>query len=187
MCRLKGVSAKRFLFTLAILSEVSLSQVATEKELIQVNLGSGHLIVVAESENLVSLPLSLSAQANTPITRVQAEIHFPSQSLSFSRLSTTLQDLKLEATVEEDPEDADQSRLLVVVEAEGLDQLLHSEITVELVFKVSLYAPDGIIELPHVSEVYFAADDSRPPERVEGQPGVITIASPIIGCFFYMH
>jgi len=89
--------------------------------------------------------------------------------------------------VEEDPEDADQSRLLVVVEAEGLDQLLHSEITVELVFKVSLYAPDGIIELPHVSEVYFAADDSRPPERVEGQPGVITIASPIIGCFFYMH
>lgn len=184
---MKDVSAKRFLLTLAILSEVSLSQVATEKELLQVDLGSGHLIVVAESENLVSLPLSLSARADTPITRVQAEIHFPSQSLSFSRLSTTLEDLKLQATVAEDLEDVDQSRLLVVVEAERPDQLLHSEITVELEFKVSLYAPDGIIELPHVSEVYFAADDSRPPERVEGQPGVITIASPMVACFFYMH
>ena len=67
---MKGVSAKRFLLTFAILSEVSLSQVATEKELIQVDLGSDHLIVVAESENLVSLPLSLSAQANTPIMRL---------------------------------------------------------------------------------------------------------------------
>ena len=184
---MKGVSAKRFLLTFAILSEVSLSQVATEKELIQVDLGSDHLIVVAESENLVSLPLSLSAHAATPITRVQAEIHFPSQSLSFFGLSTTLQDLRLQGTVAEDPEDADQSRLLVVVEAERLDQFLHSGITIEVEFKVSLYAPDGIIELPHVTDMYFAADDARPPERVEGQPGVITIASPVIGCFFYMH
>ena len=184
---MKGVSAKWFLLSLAILSRVSLSQVATEKELIQVDLGSGHLIVVAESENLVSLPLSLSAQADTPITRVQAEIHFPSQSLSFFGWSTTLQDLKLEATVAQDPEDADRSRLLVVVEAERLDQFLRSGITVELEFRVSLYAPDGVIELPHVSEIIFAADDSRAPERVEGQPGMITIASPMVACFFYMH
>ena len=79
------------------------------------------------------------------------------------------------------------SRLLVVVEAERLDQFLHSGIRIEVGFKVSLYAPDGIIELPHVTDMYFAADDARPPERVEGQPGVITIASPVIGCFFYMH
>ncbi|MBI4454977.1 MAG: hypothetical protein HY644_03660 [Acidobacteria bacterium] len=174
----------RVVFTISFLLAASLCAGKAEEGQVHVDLGSVVLTATTDKESLVLLPLSLLAGPDAEIVKIQTEIIFPNTYLSFSRGLAKSQEVKIEATVSENPEDLDKSRLLVVVFPAGSSQSIRPGIFADLEFKVSQYVPDGAIELPHRPKAYSA---SHLLAEVEGQPGLITVTTPIVACFFYMH
>jgi hypothetical protein len=138
----------------------------------------------AGGENIAILPLSLSGESQAEITKVQTEIVVPSKYLSFSRLIVKSQELKSEATTKQDPDDAEKSRLSVVISAVDSNHFIQPGLLVDLELKVSPYAPEEVIELPHHAEAYAASGRL---DNVVGQSGFVTVSTPIMACFFYMH
>ena len=132
---------------------ISLPIQAQEKS-VRVDLGIVFFTLTLESEkNLIPIPMSLTAEPGTKIARVDSEITFPASYLSFVKGSTKIDHAKFEASVRSDPENPEQSRLLIVVSSVD-DQSL----------------PIGVIaalELPHATPL-----DLSCPVLLDGAPAL---------------
>lgn len=168
---------------------ISLPIQAQEKS-VRVDLGIVFFTLTLESEkNLIPIPISLTAEPGTKIARVDSEITFPASYLSFIKGSTKIDHAKFEASVRSDPENPEQSRLLIVVSS-GDDQSLPIGVIAALEFQLTTHTPSGVMQLPHSSQAYPSGGSSFSAEKVDGDAGLIVVSSrvnPVMSCFFYMH
>lgn len=180
---------KRRLLALIPFLVISAFPINAEQNLVRVDLGSISFTFTSESQDLVSIPLSLIAPSSVKIAKVSTEIILPSKFLSFTKGSAKPKGAKLEASVRPDPKDTEKSRLYVSISVEP-GQVLASGVIAELEFKLSRQTPDGILVLPNLPQAYAVDNPTEPLEKVEGSFGSIEISTKVelfISCFFYMH
>ena len=147
----------------------------------------------------IEVPLTLTPAKDGKVGKIQAEITFPSEIMSFLKVSQYLasdQEVKIEAKVQNDEivqseelkeNEPPQSRLEITLESPK--KPLPAGILTTLVFQFAEEVEPGIIGLGLSARMWAFPDLSQEITAVETYEGRISIQEPDVffGCFFYMH
>lgn len=141
----------------------------------------------------LEVPITLTPGRGRQIGKVQAEITFPSQKLTFLKVSGYLaneEDVKLQTNIrkaETTEENKEQGVLEVTVESPT--KPLPAGTLTTLIFQVSEGLEAEILSLGLQTRMWEAADLSQEIDSVESYEGRVSIqeAEVFFGCFFYMH
>lgn len=153
----------------------------------------------------IEVPLTLTPAKDGEVGKIQAEITFPSEIMSFLKVSQYLavdQEVKIEAKVQNDEvvqndeivqskelkeNEPPRSRLEITLESPT--KPLPAGILTTLVFQFAEEVEPQIIGLGLSARMWAFPDLSQEITAVETYEGRISIQEPDVffGCFFYMH
>ncbi|MBI4484242.1 MAG: hypothetical protein HY652_15310 [Acidobacteria bacterium] len=150
------------------------------------------------SEVEVEVPLTFTPVRGMEAGRIEAQITFPSRTLSFLKVTGYLlsqQEIKIEAKAREvkgHSEDSPTGSVLEIsVESASSNKPLPGGVLANLVFTVAKDAQPEVVALGIQAKLWTLTDPPReikPPE-LELYEGRINLQEPRVffGCFFYMH
>ncbi len=134
----------------------------------------------------VSIPILLDVPDGIEVGKIVDEIAFPSRTLSFDRISTSVADATATTTLAPDPRHPDRALLTVTVTS---PQAMRTGTVASVVFQVTKDAAAESIRLGNVPRAFTVGVNPRPITPIEGREGEIQLgaAAPETTCFFYMH
>ncbi len=141
----------------------------------------------------LEVPVTLTPGRGRQIGKVQAKITFPSQKLTFLKVSGYLaneDDVNIQTYVgnaESSGENEEQGELEITVDSPT--KPLPAGTLTTLIFQVSENLEAEILSLGLQARMWEASDPSQEIDPVESYEGRVSIqeAEVFFGCFFYMH
>lgn len=155
---------------------------------VRINVG----VSTAKPEDIIDIPITLSAPDTAKIAKVVENIGIPKKILSLNKTELGLAGEQSQAEVKTDIKDdssnPDQSNLEVTIAGKGQ---LKPGILVYLKFTVAATATKGVISLK-VLDSKAIADGGGTVETAKGKDGEVNIFNkdeeiPVVGCFFFNH
>lgn len=143
----------------------------------------------------VTVPCFLSGPASIEVGRIEMEITFPHEQVTFEHVRRGLisDQIKAEITTEVQVSEADPTLSIIRLSlTPGEATPVFPGFLFDLVFKIGPDVPmdSPPIQLENRPRVYTFSDSPEPLENVESQDGYIfpvSEAPPVVSCFFYMH
>lgn len=165
------------------------AQVASPATATRLSLG----ISSGTSEAEVEVPVNFAPAGGVEVGKVEAQISFPSQTLSFVKVSGYLasqQAVKIKTDVRTGKKPGD-GVLDLSLESANAARPLPAGVLTNVLFTVAKDAKPEILSLGIQAKAWLLGDPPRelkPPE-IEVYEGRINIQEPEVffGCFFYMH
>ncbi len=141
----------------------------------------------------LEVPITLTPTRDRQIGKIQAEMTFPSQKLTFVKVAgylATEEDVNIQANLlNPEPTGENEGQGVLEVTLESPAKPLPAGILTMLVFQVSEDVQPEILSLGLHSRMWGFPDLSREITPVESYEGRVSIqeAAVFFGCFFYMH
>ena len=180
-----------FLLVLAGLMPAYAGMRSQNMEPVRVDLGEDRML----PGFAVTVPCFLSRPADIEVGRIEMEITFPHEQVTFEHVRRGLisDQIKAEITTEVQVSEVDPALSIIRLSlTPGEATPTFPGFLLDLVFKID---PDVPMDSPPIllknqSRVYTLGDSPEPVENVETQDGFIFAVSeapPVVSCFFYMH
>ncbi len=143
----------------------------------------------------VTVPCFLSGPADVEVGKIEMEITFPHEQVTFEHVRRGLisDQIKAEITTEVQISEVDPALSVIKLRlTPGEATPIFPGFLFDLVFKIDPNVPmdSPPILLGNQSRVYTFSDSPELVENVESQDGFILAVSeapPVVSCFFYMH
>jgi len=155
----------------------------------RVSLGSTDGVLGAETE----LPLRILVPSGAPVGKVQAEVLFPTDKLTFVRVvaaSDAADDLRIESEVKPAAPDDPAGQRVLAITVTSSARPVPPDLVATLVFKVAAKADPEILAvgLRH-GRLWAYPETTREITPVETFEGRVALQTPAeaVACFFYMH
>ena len=143
----------------------------------------------------VTVPCFLKGNGNIEVGKIEMEITFPHEQVTFEHVRRGLisDQIKAEITTEVQVSEVDPALSVIRLSLTPGEAIpIFPGFLFDLVFKIG---PDVPMDSPPIllenqSRVYTFSDSPELVENVESQDGFILVVSeapPVVACFFYMH
>ncbi len=180
-----------FLLVLAGLMPAYAGMSSQTLEPVRVDLGEDRML----PGFAVTVPCFLSGPADVEVGKIEMEITFPHEQVSFEHVRRGLisDQIKAEITTEVQVSEVDPALSVIKLGLTPGEAIpVFPGFLFDLVFKIDPNVPmdSPPILLGNQSRVYTFGDSPELVENVESQDGFILAVSeapPVVSCFFYMH